>query len=255
VASWRAYIDESGTHDQSLFTVTAAVIACETTWASCLPMWIKILEDYTLSAIHFTDFWSPNAKPYRHLDHDKKRECASRLIREIQDPKYDFEFVGFSIQAATFKSALKQFQDLNRGANRIKAYDLLLGCSVGDLITWGDSKPSVSTIRVFAEDGAAPNSALFNRFSMAADRGIFGKVRNISFCSKKNCHELEIADLVAYELFKYGDNVSHERNLGTRSQFEALRNGRAPIRPYIINREWASDSLNHIRAILKMKLA
>jgi hypothetical protein len=83
-----AYIDESGTHDESEFASIAGYVDRSDGWAGFEKDWKAVLDRYGVGEFHMTDFESRHGEfDSRTFDEDLRHPFLQDLINAINPPR------------------------------------------------------------------------------------------------------------------------------------------------------------------------
>ena len=244
IAVWKCYIDESGTDDGQLFTTTGVAIAQHETWERFLPCWRAVLDEYGLANYHAADFNNyKNCPDYSHLSEHEQKECSKKLIGCLD--KAQMQGFGFGVRVSEFSLALQKYP-----IPKMRAIDMLLERSVCKIQEWGDDQPTSESIGIAIEMGQKIHSDLLTMLREAAAVGGLGKVNHIGFYRKEQCAALQVADMIAYEGFKYLTNIVKRPDLGERKSFTAMRTA-IPIATHMYHSIDTEMWLRNTRKILQ----
>jgi hypothetical protein len=213
-----AYLDDSGTHADSPWCVTAGYFGSEKQWARLDGKWHTVLDSFGIEEFHANRFWSAfdggNVSEYRGWDRERSSKFIGELLNIIQDADRIFP-VSCSV-------LMEEWHKLTRDE---KAY--LTGAKhddAGRLITPGaPNKPfflpfltAISTVMDYCNPGqtvdfTSDNSPLFSGYAAqylaeikSWDIDKFKRIGGISFKDSKQAIPVQAADLLAYESYQYG---------------------------------------------------
>jgi len=241
---WIANIDESGTHIGASHTAVSSVLGSARTWQDLAPLWQDVLNKYAIAYFHATEF-NCGTGQCASLSQQERIACVKELISIASN--CDLEYVAYVIEEKVFGSATRMYTNLN-----LSVYDYLLSTCICDLEIRGELEDSVA-MYVFIEDGCPLSKNLSKLLMKAASmrpRRSFKVIGHISHENKKKYVPLQVADIIAYESFKYFQNSSQEPSRPIRLSFEKIIKGN-PLRPYLIGEDWLNLDLEKVSQFLE----
>lgn len=197
MAFLRAYFDESGTHDGSLFTVVGGGLARESTWLAIAGQWRSALRKYGASAFHSTDF-SNSRKEFAGWDEAKRRNFIGALLNIITNES--ITLIVSSVPNQTFDTVVQEFPDLT-----MTPYHYCCEMCMHKIGFKLQTKKRVEPVAVTFEAGQKANSPVFGYFFARMNDAGWQKlyrIKSVDFLSKKEAIPLQVADLIAYEYYK-----------------------------------------------------
>lgn len=199
VALLTAYLDDSGTHDGSHTIVVGGVIALQSDWDSILRKWIEALNERGVSYFHSTDF-SNARQGFEGWEEEKRRSLVNDLLSVFED--YMILPVGIGVTREKFSRIRKEkYTDVPDDP-----YSFCLMETIQRIIYIGNAIKPESAIAVVLEDRQKQQNLLpikNLRFELQYPHvRKYYKLASFSIADKKIHRQLELADFVAYELFK-----------------------------------------------------
>jgi len=224
MAVWKAFIDCAGSKD-SAFIATGIALATASTWNKIMPRWSSVLNKYQLTQYHASKFNNFEGE-YSKLTPQTQLSCHKELIEILG--KVNLQFIIHVLRRSEFNLALRSA----RISKEIEAYDYLLEIGISDLKNWGDKKGLGTSIQVFIEAGEKHNSIVFQDLLKLAKKRVFGRIQRPEFVEKKNCLQIQIADLIAHEGYKDATNEVGHIKRPERKSFTAIKAGN-PLRHFL----------------------
>lgn len=219
VVVWFGYVDESGTHGTSSHVVVGSVIGHGRTWQAVALRWKAILKSYSLSYYHAVEF-NRGTGECEKLTEQERVNCVKELIQTISNA--DLEYIVYALERTLFESK----------KSKLSVYDYLLATTIGDLMRRAEAA-EINDMYVFIEDGCELSTTLCNLLMKAASARKLGAVGNISYLKKDHPH-LQVADMIAYDSFKYLDNLTIDSSKAMRRSFQKIMEGN-PFSYYLLN--------------------
>lgn len=216
---WFGYVDESGTHDASSHVVIGSVIADGKTWPAVALRWKAVLKTYGLSYYHAVEFNSGTGECEK-LTKQERDNCVKKLIQTISNA--DLEYIVYALEKTLFDSK----------KSKLSIYDYLLATTIGDLMLRAEAA-EINGMYVFIEAGCNLSTTLCKLLMKPAYARKLGPVRNISYLKKDHPH-LQVADMIAYDAFKYLDNLTIDSSKAMRRSFQKIMEGN-PFSFYLLN--------------------
>jgi Protein of unknown function (DUF3800) len=197
-ALMRGYFDESGTHDPSRVTTIAGFLASKEQWRALLPVWEKALtiDGEEMGVFHSADF-DHYAK--HHGWSETKRDKFIAKLASIAN-KYTWCGVSGSIIVSDYDS-LPDWVRRKIGGRYHFAFAVimhLLQLRMSNVIS---SEPTVLT---FDRKDGVVGRVVEDFNDILADGSRLGP---LFFDSKDRCPQLQVADLLVYEMNHYIDEA------------------------------------------------
>lgn len=224
MATWKAYIDDSGTHEESTFITAGVVIASASTWRKLLPRWEAILKEFDIKKYHAAAF-NNRVGYFRKLSGKDQLACHMRLIGILS--QVSLQYMAHTIRRSEFNLALKQLPPL-----KIEPFDYLLDAAIPMIARLGNAKRNISEIRVIVAPGRKLRGKIYQLYSREAAEGRAGKITHVGVCGESKCAALQVADLIAYESYKHAINISRPPDFVMRKSFQKIIAGN-PTRSYL----------------------
>jgi len=212
-----AYFDESGTHADSKILVLAGVISPVAQWEKLTRSWERVLSENGLPAFHTVDcahrrnaFASWDAKAcdalYRRLIQLTTRHVLWRTWSAILVPDY-----------------LQFFATENHDTARYIAYGLCAATSASRVRDLAINLGHKARIPYVFERGGLGGKFAARMLQDASDeRARAFNIGALSIDSRDNLAPLQVADLHAYEVYKYFSDQIEESNRPVRRSFKEL---------------------------------
>ena len=122
MASFQAYFDESGTHDQSPMVVVVGALARKSSWDAIVPRWSAVLKRFGVTCFHATDLNNSRGE-FDGWGRSDRRELYRRLFKVIKsEPVME---IGNAVPRAVLNTVKKDFPRL-----RITAYQLSVWANI-----------------------------------------------------------------------------------------------------------------------------
>lgn len=204
VSMFTAYCDDSGTHKGSRAAVVAGYIAQVVEWERLSKDWTKVLKDFRVRQIHRADLeaFHGEFKKEKGWDATRRTELLQRLNPIIKDR------TKVAMAAAVIK---EDFEEVMPQELKIK-FGGVYGWCAHELIVharlWADARNHRKPINWVFEAGTRGYGQVQEMFrSCYADKR-FRESYRIGSCSfdSKRLVPLQVADLLAYEIFKQMEN-------------------------------------------------
>ncbi len=197
MAFFEAYFDESGTHEDSSVTAFGGVIASQSEWDPIMSAWLKVLANHGVPRMHANELANLRG-PFRGWDDDRRK----RLVNDLLDVYRDHEIclIGTAVENSVYDSIRAEFP-----GQRLNAYGFCCWFSIGHLILLADEAED-SKVSVTLESGPYKNVQPIQ----VLQQGLISKEvqDSLGFCAavyanKATHRQLELADVVAYDTYKY----------------------------------------------------
>ncbi len=197
-ALFEAYLDESGTHDESPLTAFGGVIAHIEAWSHIMTEWSEILSEYGVSELHATDLSNLEGE-FSGWNESKRRSLINRVLTVFET--HEIALVGTAVQCDKFYLIReKDFPDVT-----IDAYDLCFMACVQEIITIANRDKRLISINLTLEKrgkwNTPPIKSLGQELCFGTAKTHY-KLNDVNFKTKNECPPLQLADFVVYELFK-----------------------------------------------------
>lgn len=194
----RMYCDESGTHAGSPYFVVAGYISADDQWEKFSVEWQGVLDRYGIDCFHMTDF--------------ENRQGAFKTMRTA-DRKIFFEKLLMFARLRTRKAipgvVLKSnYEELITDQYREdigSIYTLCANVCLRGVHNWAGENARDEPIAFVFEQGAEHCKEILEAFSKAQKDPQFSvnfKLASLKFENRREVIPLQVADLLAYEVWK-----------------------------------------------------
>ncbi len=215
-----AYLDESGTHDQSKFASLAGLVDRENGWAAFEERWKALLARYRVDEFHMADFESRHGefewRNYWFLpDEELRHPFLTDLIQAIDTSRR--LRVGVTLSLSDYHELVPESLQA-----RYHPYYFLLAKVVEDLwrVSFLKLPPGEQLVFVFDQKMGFQGRSE-NIFSALKENLRYSeKMAGVEFKSSRVVVPLQAADLMAFEYRKYGEML-------------VLKTGRQPRWPMV----------------------
>jgi Protein of unknown function (DUF3800) len=214
-----AYLDDSGTHDSSPVCVVAGYFGSERHWTTFDAKWRAILDSFGIEEFHANKFWAcvegANVTEFRGWDDAKCGSLIRSLLNLISESKRIYP-VGCLVDMNEWKSLTRDERAFLTGARydsasgslkspgaANKTYFLPFLTTIADALdhcNWGQ-------LMHFTFDASKSFSAYaldYFQQIKATQMDNFRKMGEIFFADSKKATPVQAADLLAYEIYRYG---------------------------------------------------
>lgn len=202
MAFFSAYIDESGTHQESKTVVVAAAVGRDSSWEALSDSWQAILRKHRVGTFHASEFYNSRGEFDGWTD-DMRGAMIDKMVNAINSETS--WFLGAGVSHDTFKKVKREFT-----YPRLKPYQFLLDACVGHLITWLGKRKRIPAMRIFIESGQDYNSPgiewLISKLKHRRMQERY-KMSKPIIASKEDYIPFQVADFMAYELYRFGDSA------------------------------------------------
>lgn len=202
MAIFEAYFDESGTHKGSSVTMVAGALAKRSSWLSMGRQWKAILKKFGAHLFHATDLNNFRGE-FEGWDETRRRSLTAKLLKVITEERPTI--FGIGVASETYDRVKANFPDVP-----LTAYQF---CCEFDMVWAGKHvtrKKHIPPIKVVFEAGQKFTTATIkhtqNLLRQRAKRELHGiaEIRVVpKSCDGVTIVPLQVADLIAYELYKY----------------------------------------------------
>lgn len=236
-----AYVDESGTHDNSVVVAVAAYMSTPDRWLRFEADWKVALAEKGLDGFHMNKF-SNRAKPFDSWSEAERDTLLNKLI-EIINANVIMS-AGILIRRSRFNSLL---------SSRVRAHYGIYGVAIDFLIMdiARGLEPTEKDVWItyILEDGVVGKGEI-NRVitPILSDQEQCKKLhlKGLRFDSKRRLLPLQAADILVYELYKH-----HNRTGGRANMRYPLRElEKRPQRWSLLD----GGSLRNINEVLSIKV-
>jgi len=202
MAMFRAYFDESGTHDESRAVCLGGYVSTVAAWDRLEIEWNVMLANENLEILHRVDLENFR-KEFKDWD-DKRRKRllvkATRLIRA-----YTMKGLFGAVFKKDFERTMPEcVQRAFGGPYGWLVHDAMIG--IGH---WGEDRGQTAPVEYVFEEGAHGRKQVERMFkTLGKDKHWGAKLLlgGWSFAKKENVVQLQTADILVYEVYKHVTN-------------------------------------------------
>jgi hypothetical protein len=213
-----AYIDESGTDEKSKTVVIAAAVARNSSWLKLESAWKAILKKHGVKAFHAKEFYHSRGE-FKEWTQEMKERMASKLTQAIVSEVS--WFFGSGVPQEDFIKVKREFSD-----RRAKPYQFLLEICLTFLMIWLRKHKNTQAMEIVIEHGqdfSSPGTVwLHSKINKYTVMQKYYKISKVSVVLKEGVIPFQIADFMAYELYRFGDSAP-DGNLTQARQRTALQ--------------------------------
>jgi hypothetical protein len=226
----KAYLDESGHSEDSVcrFVGMGGLVAESCVWESFTEEWQAILDEYIGGTwFHMKDYvMVPGVGPYAGWKEPRRREFLGRLVNAIVSR--DIRYIGCVVSMDGFERLSTELKELFSDPYYMAFQRVTHGCSVCGLKIEDPFNPEkVAMVYAYQNTFGAINSGSDNPqqqgraeqlwHTMRSNDTMFSKAMG-SYASDfpENIQALQAADLFAYELTHYFENLLRRPKDGMR---------------------------------------
>ena len=249
VAFLTAYIDESGTHEQSPITFVGGAIADKEQWATLEAQWNGILNKYEISAFHATDC-NAGQKQFKGWPREKRNEITFELSDAIKDNVQ--LILGYGVPKMPFVEVLDELK-IKHTPYQLCAELCLL--QISDGAKTSKTKP----VAVVFEAGQKYDRFLIDWYKRELTLSQLRDTFHIYSIDDKPKHELtplQIADFIVYETFLFHKQFRFEdkrqlrlscRNLYANVEEKGIIFDKSLIRDALLRIEQAKSEMRELK--------
>lgn len=230
----QAYMDDSGTHDGSSHCLVAGYWGGASEWKRFERAWNKAVAEEGLEEFHAKEFWprisGKRLGKYFGWNDDRHQSFADRLLAIIGSHKiYPF---ACGVIASEWEKQPVRLRKVYSGLHHLAAKNdsaiksVFLPFQVCIVRAASYCHPGVPMNFIFDEDPkiAGRASQCFLKLKQEAIEDKDPILRNLGqlvFADSKKSAPLQAADLLAYEMYRYGKKRLHDRN--AKMRIEGIR--------------------------------
>lgn len=212
IAMFAAYFDDSGTHSESSVVSIAGYIAGATDWKHFAAEWNQLLSGENITHFHMTDFESRHGE---FIGWDDQRRI--RVIKRAIEIIHRRTIKGFSCSVNK-----DDFDDLIPEFIPGSAYVLCLVDCMTKCDHWAKEGNRQEPIACFLEQGGGYVSEI-NRIRQVFLETDSSHIHSLTLAKKTAHPQLQPADILAYESYKYWINKEiKDNNRPIRKSFQLL---------------------------------
>ena len=197
-----AYLDDSGSHDQSDHFVVAGYIADVRQWDLFNPHWQEVLVNYGLRHMHMKEFESRFRNPNSEYSVISKSRGEILLYQLAAAIRCRVRLaIGGIVPMEGYREHIKDKHEAYTG----HAYTIAVNILLKAIERWAKQNHHTEPIAFFFERGTLHSGELIRELNVAAtlpewkDQGWLGTV---SCIPKGTLPALDTADVAAYELYR-----------------------------------------------------
>lgn len=198
MAIFEAYFDESGIHDGAVVTMVAGALAKRSSWLSINRQWESILDKFGVTLFHATDLSNFRGE-YKCWDEIKRRRFTTILLDIIIREKPTV--FGIGVRNELYTKIKLDFQDVP-----LNSYQFCCEWCMSWVGRYVGSKRHVPPVNVAFEAGQKFTTATI-KDTRRLLRSELGRERHgiamVNTVVKSEATPLQVADLIAYELYKW----------------------------------------------------
>jgi len=203
MAAFKAYFDESGIDSNSPLLVVGGAIARVSTWRSFCPQWEAVLKKNTVKMYHSADYNTKHGE-FANKSEEERFQLTDTLLKVIDSD--DYRAIAAIVDKDEFVSTVREFQSTAQGQGfTMSAYQFLCYFCCVQVSRFQKLRRHIEQIEVVFESG---NKLLSGHVSELADELNFDwaqqytGIEKISKDKKGNCVPFQLADMIAYEIYK-----------------------------------------------------
>lgn len=244
-----AYIDDSGTHEQSPITFAGGAIASKEQWIALESRWNEILEKYQITEFHSTDCES-GQKCFKSWSREKRDEITFEFSDAIKD---NIQLIlGYGAPKSPFDKVLDEFK------LKHTRYQLCAEICLLQISDWSKTHETEPVAVVF-EAGQRYDRFLMDWYKSELTPSQLRDVFNIYSIDDKPKSELtllQIADFIVYETFLFHKRFRFEnkrqlrrscRNLYANVQEKGIIFDEGLIRDLLLRIEQTKSEISEIK--------
>lgn len=207
MAFFHIYFDESGIHDGSTTCVVAGGIAERWQWEGFETGWVEILNDDNVSLFHASKCENSEGE-YRGWDDSRKQVFRRKLTGHIKQHLNCGTY--HVIDSGLYESEISKYPT-NR---RLSAYEYCLVQCVASIIWEKTGNPDIETVSLFIEQGQKVRPGL--RKMLDSSVGADNIIEEIVYANKSKHIPFQVADFIAYEVFRRHEDLKTGADLMRR---------------------------------------
>lgn len=217
MAFFEAYFDESGFHGGSPVMVVGGAITKQSSWLTICSEWECVLKKYDIKCFHATDL-NGRYGEFEGWDDERCHAFQSKLLNILSGET--LLTVGIAVDPKTYEKVLAEFQGLN-----ITPYLFCVKGCIYTVSSIATKKEHMQPVAVFFEKGQKRNQRNLidiNWLYESESDKERNKINMISFADKKEVTALQVADLLAYEFYKFYSTGGFQKTGGFRFPLRSL---------------------------------
>ena len=201
LAAIEVYFDESGTHDGSMATLVGGAMGEVSLWIMLSERWKEILDRHGVFLFHATDLNNFRGE-YDGWDERKRRQFTSELLDVIIDAMP--LGLGIGVDNRVYDSVKSDYLDVN-----LSAYQFCCEWC----ISWANQHAKhifpTKTVAIVFEAGRKLSTPTIDYINEHINLPIekqpmsMAGIASVTMAKKAEVVPLQVADLIAYELYKY----------------------------------------------------
>ena len=209
-----AYIDDSGTHDQSAHCLVAGYWGGSREWRSLESEWKSVLGSEGLEDFHANEFWprprGGRLKPYTGWNDARHASFIDRLLTIIQNHKiYPF---GCGVEVSEFKKQPEHYRKVFAGYHHnavvkeaaLKSVFLPLQVAIFQAARYCYRGVRMNFVVANDFKTAARTALCFAKLKQETEGDpAFDNLGDLTFADPRVAVPLQAADLLAYELYHF----------------------------------------------------
>lgn len=217
LAFFKAYFDESGTHESSPVVIVAGAIAEDVSWNALCYSWNAVLKEYGVKRFHATDLNARRGE-FSGWSDEKRNEFYGKLV-EIMRIHLTI-FIGNGLRRSDFDEVSLEFPDV-----KLTDYQMLLEQATYTVHLWAVPEKNVEEVAIFVaypeQNTQTPTLGLLQEG--IKDSGFRKESKITDFIITKRVEDppFQVADAACHPLFrfhKYG-GLLNEHMMKTVLQF------------------------------------
>jgi len=199
MAVYRAYFDETGTHEGATLLIVGGTVAKVSSWISFDAHWSAVLSRYGIAAFHAKDYNTKHGEFTEDRLPDTERPLFMNKLFSVIRAEKLFGF-GSILETEDFARAKSRFPAVS-----LSPYEFLcLHClsTISQLLA---TRKGLTSIEVYFESGQPKSSNIIKDARRFTDDPQFRKEYHISvidWMRKSGVRPFELADLIIYEQYK-----------------------------------------------------
>lgn len=197
MASFHAYLDDSGTHDTAPWTVVGGAIGSKSSWQSLTNQWQAVLARFKVPDFHASDLQRFHDQ-YDGWDESKRRQFIALLLKIIE--KERLTVIWCAVEQGMYKNIASDFPEF-----QVTPYQFCCEMCIQVIRFVAEKRKSILPIAVTFEEGQRVNSPFMMNLILPGYKTIQRQralgIRQLNFVSEY-IPPLQVADFIAYEFAK-----------------------------------------------------